>query len=243
MYVRTVFLACMDSRLRGNDAEFAIRRQVLARTFAPVTRFWVHQKRIDSRVRAGKARSDRRGEPSANSPDGSCAVSVIGRRQKLPWRCRAASRIGSGSLRSRWRKRGADAGTLGFPPSRGRRRRNSGSQVQTSQWKHRGNQQKTSFPDAAPSGIRDVETVCRKELVYGSSVRSVATTERRPAPYGCRPSQRLSGRRRYYAVCMPSRRGAVAIGSSERRDLPSKNAPCSIARDLWNTSPSTWLEA
>jgi hypothetical protein len=27
----------MDSRLRGNDAEFAIRRQVLARTFAPVT--------------------------------------------------------------------------------------------------------------------------------------------------------------------------------------------------------------
>jgi hypothetical protein len=37
MYVGTVFLACMDSRLRGNDAEFAIRRQVLARTFAPVT--------------------------------------------------------------------------------------------------------------------------------------------------------------------------------------------------------------
>jgi hypothetical protein len=39
MYVRTLFLACMDSRLRGNDAEFAIRRQVLARTFAPVTKF------------------------------------------------------------------------------------------------------------------------------------------------------------------------------------------------------------
>jgi hypothetical protein len=37
MYVTTVFLACMDSRLRGNDAEFPIRRQVLARTFAPVT--------------------------------------------------------------------------------------------------------------------------------------------------------------------------------------------------------------
>ena len=37
MYVRTVFLACMDSRLRGNDAEFAIRRQALARTLAPLT--------------------------------------------------------------------------------------------------------------------------------------------------------------------------------------------------------------
>ena len=49
----------------------------------------------------------------------------------------------------------------------------------------------------------------------------------------------------YSAACVfiPSRRGAVAIGSSERRDLPSKNAPCSIAKDLWKTSPSTWLEA
>ena len=41
-YVRTVFLAYMDFRLRGNDtrakAALAIRRQLLARRFAPVTR-------------------------------------------------------------------------------------------------------------------------------------------------------------------------------------------------------------
>src|SRR6185436_13212817 len=41
---------------------------------------------------------------------------------------------------------------------------------------------------------------------------------------------------------MPLAVRCTDIGSSDRRDLPSKKAPCSIASDLWNTSPSTRLE-
>ena len=41
---------------------------------------------------------------------------------------------------------------------------------------------------------------------------------------------------------MPLAERCTDIGSSERRDLPSKKAPCSIASDLWNTSPSMRLE-